>query len=70
MAAFGTTTREEQFSISANIWIDSPREEKKISIVKKIKQTKLPKQMQIPTLTLRSSADYMDEKLSYEWQVT
>lgn len=24
MAAFGTTTREEQFSISAKIWIDSP----------------------------------------------
>lgn len=24
MAAFGTTTREEQFSISAKIWMDSP----------------------------------------------
>lgn len=24
MAAFGTTIREEQFSISAKIWMDSP----------------------------------------------
>lgn len=26
MAAFGTTMRDEQFSISAKIWIDSPVE--------------------------------------------
>lgn len=26
MAAFGTTMRDEQFSISAKIWIDSPTE--------------------------------------------
>lgn len=29
MAAFGTTTREEQFSISAKIWIDSPETKQK-----------------------------------------
>lgn len=33
MAAFGTTIREEQFSISANIWIDSPRGKKNMYLL-------------------------------------
>lgn len=60
MAAFGTTIREEQFSISANICIDSPGEGTHLFTLRK----QISKHT-LSSIDFWSSTNSMEEKLSY-----